>query len=162
MRSSTVRGRTVVAVAASLGALAVPVPTSAATGAPFSTFLAGRTFLARGDAACTAAGHKVEKLPKKQTTGQIDADLAIVSDLLTQLHKLTPPPAAAAQFKQFLAQTERQVRDVRSAVVAARKNQPRTVARYLKATAVAGQESNATAADIGLRACSKNYSPEGS
>jgi hypothetical protein len=156
MRSSTVRGRTVVAVAASLGALAVPVTTSAAAGAPFSTFLA------RGDAACTAAGRKVEKLPKKQTTAQIDADLAIVSDLLTQLHKLTPPPAAAAQFKQFLAQTERQVRDVRSAVVAARQNQPRTVARYLKETAVAGQESNATAADIGLRACSKNYSPEGS
>jgi conjugal transfer/entry exclusion protein len=153
MRSTGMaRGRSIVVGVATLGALALPAATSGATG----------SFVDRADAGCTTAGQKIEKLPTKATVGQIDSELAIVSGLVRQLRALTPPSAAAAQFKQFLAQTERQVHDVRGAVAAAKKKQPRTVARDLNATAVAGQESNATAADIGLRACARNYSPKGS
>jgi hypothetical protein len=155
MRSmSTARGQTVAAVVAVASAvsLGLPVATSASSG----------TFVERADAACSAAGRKVEKLPKKQTVGQIDSELAIVSGLLSQLRVLTPPALAAAQFAQFISATKRQVTDVRGALAATKKKQTATVTRDLKATAVAGEESNSLAAAIGLRACAKNYSPEGS
>jgi hypothetical protein len=114
------------------------------------------------DMECAAAGLKIEHLPSAATPKVTKRELAIVSALVRQLKKLTPPAAQANRFKKFISETEAQDSDVKAALNAARKGNGAAVVNDLLNAATAGSAGTATAKALGLPACAKDYNPQGS
>jgi outer membrane protein assembly factor BamB len=123
------------------------------------TSAAPARFAALAEAACSAAGRDVEKLPEGLTVGQIGSEVAIVSRLVGELNRLAPPAEDAERFAAFIVDTQSQVTELRVALTAARRDETYTAALALASNGTAGTASNQTAAALGLVACARNYAP---
>jgi hypothetical protein len=92
----------------------------------------------------------------------IKQQLAIVASLVSQLKKLHPPAADAAQFTTFITETAAQNTDIVAALAAAAEGDKSVYEADLKKVTAAGEASNKAATALGLAACAKNYQPHGS
>lgn len=150
--------RTAAATAAiALTSAVAPLPLAGAT-------TSSATFTKKANAACAAAGAKVEQLPKMSDSNAAQILVAegdIVAALVKKLKTIDAPKAKASKYKSFVAVNQKQVTLVRKAIAAAKKKQTSKVESYLKQLAKSGDRSDALAKSLKLSDCAKSYAPGG-
>jgi hypothetical protein len=141
-------------------ALALTLTTAAAPLPAASAATSDAAFTRRADAACAAAGAKVERLPAP-TQANLATVLAasgrIVERLVGQLQAIHAPKAKAARYRSFVATTRRQVTLNRRLVAAVKAKDQKRVASLLRQFNQAGLRSNRLAARLKLSACARSY-----
>lgn len=150
--------RTAAATAAiALTSAVAPLPLAGAT-------TSSATFAKKANAACAAAGAKVEQLPKMSDSNAAEvlaAEGDIVAALVKKLKTIDAPKAKASKYKSFVAVNQEQAKLVDKAIAAAKKKQTSKVESYLKQLAKAGDRSDALAKSLKLSDCAKSYTAGG-
>jgi hypothetical protein len=117
-------------------------------------------FTKKANSACTAAGAKVEALPKitdANFTVVLGKELTILSSLVGKLEAIKPPSSKATQYHSFLSANRKQIplgKKTLASIKAKDAAKAKSLAGQLDA---AGQRSNKLAAGLKLKACAKNY-----
>jgi hypothetical protein len=150
--------RTAAATAAlALTTAVAPLPLASAT-------TSSKTFTKKANAACAAAGAKIEQLPKMSESNAatvLAAEGDIVAALVKKLKTIKAPEAKASKYKSFVAANQEQATLVDKAIAAAKKKQTSKVETYLKQIAKAGDRSDSLAKSLKLSDCAKSYESGG-
>jgi hypothetical protein len=140
-----------------LATAAAPLPLAHAT--------SNATFTKKANAACAAAGAKVEALPKIAQANLVetfDKEAEILSSLVTKLDAIKPPSAKHAKYKAMLAETRKQITLARQTGAAVEKGQKAKAESLARQLLKAGDRSDALATSLKLSDCAKDYNPRGS
>lgn len=141
-----------VAVALVLTAAVAPLPAAGAT--------SDAAFTRRADAACAAAGAKIERLPTPTAANLASVMAAsgrIVERLVGRLEAIHAPKAKSSRYRSFVAVTHKQVGINRRLVAAIRRKDDKQVASLVRQLTRAGVKGNRLAARLQLDACARTY-----
>jgi hypothetical protein len=139
--------------------------TAAAAPLPLAHATSNALFTKKANAACAAAGAKVEALPKITNANFFEVlgqEVKILSSLVTKLDAIKPPSAKQAKYKAMLAESRKQITLARQTGAAVEKQQAAKAKSLAKQLEKAGERSDALAKALKLSDCAKDYNPGGS
>lgn len=145
-------------------ALSATLALTAAAPLPLAQATSNATFTKQANAACTAAGAKVEALPKitkSNVATELRAEARILSSMATKLGALSPPSAKRAKYKSFVAVLRQQVTVARQTATAVDAKQAAKAKSLADRLGRLGDKSDAQARALKLSACAKTYNPGG-
>jgi hypothetical protein len=141
--------------AVALTAAAAPIPLAGAK-------TTQATFSYRANAACAAAGAKVEAMPASQTKSIVTEFRALVTinhDLINDLNKIEAPKSSKRQYRKLINLNRRQLKLVEQALASAKAHHVDASAASLFKVVKLGYQSEDVATDLDLGDCNRDYYP---
>jgi hypothetical protein len=139
--------------------LSCAVPVAVAAGSPAHSSASGGTFTGKANRACTVARAELTKLPKltpANVVSEADKRSKIISGLVTKLKAIKAPKAKATKYKSFIAETQKQVTNLKAAGDDVQAGRLDAVKTDLAKLAAAATRARRLAAQIKLSACAKS------